>query len=65
MNMTQMESALRGLRLSGMLETLSSRAMQAQTSQEPFVTFHHIESISFSAHRSRPNHPNAPLALLR
>ena len=37
MNMAEMERALRQLRLSGMADTLSTRVMQAQTSQEPFV----------------------------
>jgi len=54
MNMTQMESALRGLRLSGMLETLSTRAMQAQTSQEPFLeTFAALLQDELDRRRSR------------
>ena len=54
MNMTQMESALRGLRLSGMLQTLSTRAMQAQTSQEPFLeTFAALLQDELDRRRSR------------
>ena len=37
MNMVEIEHALRELRLSGMQQTLSTRAMQAQASQEPFL----------------------------
>jgi DNA replication protein DnaC len=37
MNMSEMEHALRQLRLSGMADTLTTRVMQAQTSQQPFV----------------------------
>jgi DNA replication protein DnaC len=37
MNMIEIERALRQLRLSGMTQTLSTRVMQAQTSQEPFL----------------------------
>jgi hypothetical protein len=37
MNMVEIEHALRELRLLGMQQTLSTRAMQAQTSQEPFL----------------------------
>ena len=37
MNMTEIDNALRQLRLSGMQQTLSTRAMQAQASQEPFL----------------------------
>jgi DNA replication protein DnaC len=37
MNMSEMERALRQLRLSGMADTLTTRVMQAQTSQQPFV----------------------------
>ena len=37
MNMVEIEHALRELRLSGMQQTLTTRAMQAQTSQEPFL----------------------------
>ena len=54
MNMTQMESALRGLRLSGMLQTLPTRAMQAQTSQEPFLeTFAALLQDELDRRRSR------------
>jgi len=37
MNMTEIDNTLRQLRLSGMQQTLSTRAMQAQASQEPFL----------------------------
>jgi DNA replication protein DnaC len=37
MNMIEIERALRQLRLSGMAETLSTRVMQAQAAQEPFL----------------------------
>ncbi len=37
MNMAEMERALRELRLSGMAQTLSTRAMQAQAAQQPFL----------------------------
>lgn len=37
MNVTEIDNTLRQLRLSGMQQTLSTRAMQAQASQEPFL----------------------------
>lgn len=37
MNMVEIERALRQLRLSGIAETLSTRVMQAQVAQEPFL----------------------------
>ena len=37
MNMIEIERALRELRLSGMQQTLSTRAMQAQASSQPFL----------------------------
>ena len=37
MNMIEIERALRELRLSGMAQTLSTRLMQAQAAQEPFL----------------------------
>lgn len=37
MNMIEIERALRELRLSGIAETLSTRVMQAQAAQEPFL----------------------------
>jgi DNA replication protein DnaC len=37
MNMLEIERALRELRLSGIAETLSTRVMQAQAAQEPFL----------------------------
>ena len=37
MNMTEIERALRELRLSGIADTLSTRVMQAQTAQQPFL----------------------------
>ena len=42
MNMIEIERALRELRLSGMAQTLSTRLLQAQAAQEPFLqTFCH------------------------
>jgi hypothetical protein len=37
MNQIEIERALRSLRLSGIAETLSTRVMQAQAAQEPFL----------------------------
>ena len=37
MNMIEIERALRELRLSGMAQTLSTRLLQAQAAQEPFL----------------------------
>ena len=37
MNMIEIERALRELRLSGIAETLSTRVMQAQAAQQPFL----------------------------
>ena len=37
MNMAEIERTLRALRLSGIAETLSTRVMQAQAAQEPFL----------------------------
>ena len=37
MNMQEIERTLRALRLSGIAETLSTRVMQAQAAQEPFL----------------------------
>ena len=37
MNMQEIERALRELRLSGIAATLSTRVMQAQSTQEPFL----------------------------
>ena len=37
MNIAEMERALRELRLSGMAQTLSTRVMQAQAAQQPFL----------------------------
>lgn len=37
MNMTEIDRVLRELRLSGMADTLSTRVMQAQTAQQPFL----------------------------
>jgi uncharacterized SAM-binding protein YcdF (DUF218 family) len=37
MNRTEIERALRELRLSGIAETLSTRVMQAQAAQQPFL----------------------------
>jgi DNA replication protein DnaC len=54
MNMTEIEHALRELRLGGMQQTLSTRAMQAQTSQEPFLeTFAALLQDELDRRRSR------------
>ncbi len=37
MNMIEIERALRELRLSGIAENLSTRVMQAQAAQQPFL----------------------------
>ncbi len=37
MTLTEIERALRELRLSGIADTLSTRVMQAQSTQEPFL----------------------------
>ena len=37
MNMTEIERALRELRLSGIADTLGTRGMQAQAAQQPFL----------------------------
>jgi hypothetical protein len=37
MNMTNIDNALRQLHLTGMQQTLSTQAMQAQASQESFL----------------------------
>ena len=37
MNMTEIDRALRELRLSGMADTLSTRMMQAQACDQPFI----------------------------
>ena len=54
MNMTEIEHALRELRLGGMQQTLTTRAMQAQTSQEPFLeTFAALLQDELDRRRSR------------
>ena len=54
MNMIEIEHALRELRLGGMQQTLSTRAMQAQTSQEPFLeTFAALLQDELDRRRSR------------
>ena len=54
MNMTAIEHALRELLLGGMQQTLSTRAMQAQTSQEPFLeTFAALLQDELDRRRSR------------
>ena len=54
MNMTEIEHALRELRLGGMQQTLATRAMQAQTSQEPFLeTFAALLQDELDRRRSR------------
>ena len=54
MNMIEIERALRELRLSGIAATLSTRLMQAQTTQEPFVeTFAGMLQDELDRRRSR------------
>ena len=54
MNMIEIEHALRELRLGGMQQTLATRAMQAQTSQEPFLeTFAALLQDELDRRRSR------------
>ena len=54
MNMVEIERALRELRLSGIAETLSTRVMQAQASQEPFLqTFSAMLQDELDRRRSR------------
>ena len=63
MNMIEIERALRELRLSGIAETLSTRVMQAQAAQQPFLeTFSAMLQMSWTAgaHADR-----APLQAIR
>jgi DNA replication protein DnaC len=54
MNMIEIEHALRELRLGGIQQTLTTRAMQAQTSQEPFLeTFAALLQDELDRRRSR------------
>ena len=54
MNMVEIERALRQLRLSGIAETLSTRVMQAQASQAPFLeTFAAMLQDELDRRRSR------------
>lgn len=54
MNMIEIERALRQLRLSGIAETLSTRVMQAQAAQEPFLeTFSAMLQDELDRRRSR------------
>ena len=54
MNMAEIERALRELRLSGMAQTLSTRAMQAQAAQQPFLeTFAAMVQDELDQRRSR------------
>ena len=54
MNMVEIERALRELRLSGIAETLSTRVMQAQVAQEPFLeTFAAMLQDELDRRRSR------------
>ena len=56
MNMIEIERALRELRLSGMLETLTTRAMQAQATEEPFLeTFAALLQDELDRRRTRLN----------
>lgn len=54
MNMHEIERALRALRLSGIATTLSTRVMQAQSTQEPFLnTFAAMLQDELDRRRSR------------
>jgi IstB-like ATP binding protein len=54
MNMVEIERALRELRLSGIAETLSTRLLQAQAAQEPFLqTFAAMLQDELDRRRSR------------
>ena len=54
MNLAEIERALRELRLSGIAETLSTRVMQAQAAQEPFLeTFAAMLQDELDRRRSR------------
>lgn len=54
MNMTEIERALRELRLSGIADTLSTRMMQAQAAQQPFLeTFAAMLQDELDRRRSR------------
>ncbi len=54
MNMVEIERALRELRLSGMAQTLSTRALQAQAAQQPFLeTFAAMLQDELDRRRSR------------
>lgn len=54
MNMTEIERALRELRLSGIADTLSTRVMQAQAAQQPFLeTFATMLQDELDRRRSR------------
>ncbi len=54
MNMIEIERALQELRLSGIQATLSTRILQAQTNQEPFLdTFSMILQDELDRRRSR------------
>ena len=54
MNMTEIERALRELRLSGIADTLATRVMQAQAAQQPFLeTFAAMLQDELDRRRSR------------
>lgn len=54
MNMSEIERALRELRLSGIADTLSTRVMQAQAAQQPFLeTFAAVLQDELDRRRSR------------
>jgi DNA replication protein DnaC len=54
MNMTEIERALRELRLSGIADTLATRVMQAQAAQQPFLeTFAAMVQDELDRRRSR------------
>ena len=54
MSMTQIDRTLRELRLSGMIDTLETRILQAQASQQPFIeTFSLVLQDELDCRRSR------------
>jgi hypothetical protein len=62
MNMPEIERALRELRLSGIAETLSTRLLQAQAAQEPFLqTFAAMLQDELDRRRSRRKRPANPI----
>lgn len=65
MNLNDIDRALRQLRLSGIAETLQTRILQAQASQQPFIeTFGHILQDELDRRRSRLNERRYKLSRL-